>query len=134
MNLVPRVEIRRGTLVDVDGCVAVLAALPEYFTPDTHDDLRDRYGDCDVWVAVLDGEIIGCVLLQPRYPQSAEIYYAGVVPAHQRNGVGRNLVTELLAHTSCSVVEVKTLDASSNYEPYIATRAFWEAMGFIQID
>jgi hypothetical protein len=32
------------------------------------------------------------------------------------------------------MVEVKTLDASSGYEPYVATRAFWERRGFVQID
>jgi hypothetical protein len=29
---------------------------------------------------------------------------------------------------------VKTLDASAGYEPYVATRAFWEGRGFRQID
>jgi hypothetical protein len=33
-----------------------------------------------------------------------------------------------------TMVEVKTLDASSGYEPYVATRAFWEARGFVQVD
>jgi hypothetical protein len=32
------------------------------------------------------------------------------------------------------MVEVKTLDASSGYEPYVATRTFWEHRGFVQID
>jgi len=31
-------------------------------------------------------------------------------------------------------VEVKTLDESADYEPYVATRAFWETCGFVQID
>lgn len=31
-------------------------------------------------------------------------------------------------------MEVKTLDASSGYEPYGATRTFWEGRGFVQID
>ena len=112
----------------------MLAALPTHFTPDTHDDLRERFDQCEVWVATDAADIIGCVMLQPRDPQSGEIYYAGVVPDRQRNGIGRKLVTELLDHTNHSVVEVKTLDASSGYEPYVTTRAFWEAMGFIQID
>jgi hypothetical protein len=33
-----------------------------------------------------------------------------------------------------SVVEAKTLDRSSGYRPYEATRAFWERNGFIQVD
>jgi hypothetical protein len=39
-----------------------------------------------------------------------------------------------LAGEGVAVVEVKTLDASSDYEPYVATRAFWERSGFHQID
>jgi hypothetical protein len=39
-----------------------------------------------------------------------------------------------LADRGVAVVQVKTLDASSGYEPYDATRAFWEARGFVQID
>lgn len=36
--------------------------------------------------------------------------------------------------TVSSVVEVKTLDSSSGYRPYEATRAFWERNGFVQVD
>lgn len=39
-----------------------------------------------------------------------------------------------LADAGVRVVEVKTLDESADYEPYIATRAFWAAHGFLQID
>jgi hypothetical protein len=44
------------------------------------------------------------------------------------------LIERLLGECGLAVVEVKTLDASSSYEPYVATRAFWSAMGFVQID
>lgn len=111
----------------------MLAGLPDHFTPDTHDDLRERFASCTVLVASDDDEIVGCVLLQPRY-SSAEIYYAGVIPERQRSGIGRRMIEMLLDETEVPVVEVKTLDASSGYEPYVATRKFWEAMGFVQID
>ena len=32
------------------------------------------------------------------------------------------------------MVEAKTLDSSSGYQPYEATRAFWERNGFVHID
>ena len=32
------------------------------------------------------------------------------------------------------MIEVKTLDRSADYQPYVATRAFREGRGFIQID
>jgi ribosomal protein S18 acetylase RimI-like enzyme len=111
----------------------VLAALPDYFTPDTHDDLRQRFADCTVYVAVDGASIVGCVMLQPQH-SSAEIYYAGVIPERRREGIGRQLIRQLLDETELPVIEVKTLDASSDYEPYVQTRAFWQAMGFVQID
>ena len=127
------IEIRRATSEDLEACVAVLAALPDYFTPDTHDDLRDRFDGCITYVAVDGDTVVGCVLLQPQY-ESGEVYYAGVLPDRQREGVGRRLVASLLEESDLAVIEVKTLDASANYEPYVATRAFWSAMGFVQID
>jgi hypothetical protein len=39
-----------------------------------------------------------------------------------------------LATAGISVVEAKTLDLSSGYRPYEATRAFWERNGFVQVD
>jgi N-acetylglutamate synthase-like GNAT family acetyltransferase len=127
------VQIRRAGGGDVDACVAVLAALPEHFTPDTHEDLRARFGSSTVYVAVDGGAVVGCVALQPQYA-GAEIHYAAVHPGRRREGIGRQLVARLLAETDLPVIEVKTLDASSAYEPYVATRAFWEAIGFVQID
>lgn len=127
------VQIRRAGPDDVEACVAVLEALPAYFTPDTHDDLRDRFSHCVVYVADDGDSVVGCVLLQPQC-SCAEIYYAGVIPERQRCGIGRRMVELLLDETDLPLVEVKTLDASSDYAPYVATRAFWESMGFVQID
>ena len=33
-----------------------------------------------------------------------------------------------------SAFEAKTLDSSSGYRPYEATRAFWERNGFVHVD
>ena len=34
------IDVHRPPAPDADGCVAVLAALPDHFTPDTHDEVR----------------------------------------------------------------------------------------------
>jgi hypothetical protein len=46
----------------------------------------------------------------------------------------RAQILEALEVDGVLLVEVKTLDASTGYEPYVATRAFWERRGFVQID
>jgi ribosomal protein S18 acetylase RimI-like enzyme len=122
---------------DLEGCVDVLAELPEFFTPDTHQEVRERWATARSWTACRGREVVGFVLLEQRYPSGAEILYAAVRPAAQRRGIGAALVGAALAaagEAGVLLVEVKTLDASSGYEPYRATRAFWEGQGFVQVD
>lgn len=132
--------MRQATDGDVEGCVRVLAQLPEYFTADTHDEVRTSMPVHRAWVAPDDAEsdaIVGFVLAERRYPRAAEITFAAVLPDRRHVGIGTALVLralEELARDGVEVVEVKTLDASAGYEPYLATRSFWEARGFVQID
>ncbi len=127
--------VRESRPEDVEQCVGVLARLPDYFTPDTHDQVRAAWPSDRSWVAVDRGEIIGFVLVQRRHPSTAEITFAAVERTRHRSGVGTMLVdTALGALDGVVLVEVKTLDASAEYEPYEATRAFWEHCGFRQVD
>jgi ribosomal protein S18 acetylase RimI-like enzyme len=137
------IEVRQARPDDVDACVDVLAQLPDHFTPDTHDDLRRTFAATIAWVAMAtastgDGvALVGFVLAERRHPGAAEITYAAVLRERQGAGVGTALVDEAIAALAAdgvTLVEVKTLDASAGYHPYEATRAFWEARGFRQID
>jgi GNAT superfamily N-acetyltransferase len=133
-------SVRQATDGDVEGCVRVLAQLPGYFTADTHDKVRTSIPAHRGWVAVDDAEgdgVVGFVIAEQRYVRSAEITYAAVLPDRRHGGIGTALVQRALdelAREGVEVVEVKTLDASAEYEPYVATRAFWEARGFVQVD
>jgi ribosomal protein S18 acetylase RimI-like enzyme len=83
------------------------------------------------------GAIAGFVVVEQRFERSAEITFAAVRPDQRDRGIGTALVEHVLvelARDGVAIVEVKTLDASSDYEPYVATRAFWERRGFVQID
>ena len=129
--------IRMVEPADADVCVEVLAELPEFFTPDTHDDVRAGVVKGRGWVAVDGDSVVGFVLVEMRFPASAEVTYAAVRPTRRRSGIGTALIDVVLselARLGVAVVEVKTLDASAGYEPYVATRAFWENCGFRQID
>jgi ribosomal protein S18 acetylase RimI-like enzyme len=88
-------------------------------------------------VASRDDRVVAFVLAEHRYPHAAEITHAAVLPELHRTGIARALLDACLhelAARNVSVVEVKTLDESADYEPYVGTRAFWEAQGFVQID
>ena len=130
-------DVRRANTSDEDACVRILAALPDYFTPDTHDDLHVRFVHNLAWIALDDAGPQGFVLAEQRYPTGAEILYAAVLPERRNTGIGTALVETCLLELRTAgvrMVEAKTLDASSGYAPYVDTRAFWERRGFVQID
>ena len=131
-------QVRAAGADDTEACVAVVASLPDYFTASTHDEVRHDLPMSPAWVAQDDdGGVIGFVLAPTRFSRAAEITFAAVVPHRRDQGVGTALVEHALAALAADgvvMVEVKTLDASADYEPYVATRAFWERCGFVQID
>ncbi|MBA2625473.1 MAG: GNAT family N-acetyltransferase [Acidimicrobiia bacterium] len=129
--------IRRAGEGDAAGCVAVLEGLPDFFTPDTHDEVRAGIAEHDAWVACEGEGIVGFVLVEARFPAAAEITFAAVRAGRRGDGIGTRLLDRALdelRQAGTALVEVKTLDASAGYEPYVATRAFWERHGFRQID
>jgi ribosomal protein S18 acetylase RimI-like enzyme len=88
----------------------------------------------EVWVAEVDGEVVGfiegSVQIASRLvemPSLAVIHSAWVEPAHRRKGLGRALVEAFVGAAQASgtrVVEVSTLalDGPAN--------AFWRGVGF----
>lgn len=130
--------VRRARPDDVSACLAIVRALPDYFTPDVpanvEQDLRTHPG----WVAVTEaGEVLGFVVVDRRSQRAAEILWLAVAPEAQRTGVGTRLLDQAfgeLAEDGLRLVEAKTLDGSVDYAPYDATRAFWQRSGFVQID
>jgi hypothetical protein len=75
--------------------------------------------------------------VERRGTRAAEILWAAIAADRRRSGLGATLVDHVLDELSADsvqIVEVKTLDPSADYEPYDATRAFWLARGFIQLD
>lgn len=129
--------VRSAVLDDAEGCVEVLRQLPGYFTADTHADARAAIGRHHAWIATEANGVVGFLVAERRFSRSAEITFAAVRPEYRGHRIGTALVARalgVLAGEGVAIVEVKTLDSSSGYEPYAATRAFWERRGFVQID
>ena len=130
-------SVRAATAQDAVECTAIVAGLPDFFTDDVPDkvlgDLRDHGG----WVTDDGGEVIGFAIVERRGMRAAEILWAAVAADRRGAGLGTGLINHVLDELSAEgvqIVEVKTLDPSADYAPYEATRAFWLACGFIQLD
>jgi hypothetical protein len=68
---------------------------------------------------------------------AAEIRWMAVDSGKRGQGLGSALLRDVLGRFGTDGVglgEVKTLDRSASYPPYVATRAFWERNRFVQVD
>ena len=114
---------------------AVLRALPEWFgiEESTAAYIRDA-ATLRTFAAEPDA---GFVCVKQHTPRAAELYVMGVRREQQRRGLGRALVAA--AESWCRAhgiryLHVKTLGPSRPDEGYAATRAFYEAMGFVALE
>src|SRR5690348_14512792 len=88
-------------------------------------------------VRPFQAEDAGFAIAARKSPAGAEILWIAVDAARRGRGHGTRLLGRVLDHLGAdgiSVVEAKTLDRSSGYRPYEATRAFWERNGFVHVD
>jgi GNAT superfamily N-acetyltransferase len=117
--------------------MAIIRGLPDYFTDDVPEKAtRDAARD-EAWVLTDSGTVVGIAIAARKSPGGAEILWLAVAAARRGRGHGTRLLGHVLDHLAAegiSVVEAKTLDRSSGYTPYKATRAFWERNGFVHID
>jgi GNAT superfamily N-acetyltransferase len=122
---------------DLPAVVAIVRDLPEYFTDDVPDKVPSDFRAHRGWVLEDAGVVMGFAVVAVRPPAAAEILWMAVAPDRRGRGLGTALVDALLGELTgegVAVVEAKTLDASAGYEPYVATRAFWEGRGFVHVD
>lgn len=130
-------QVRPAHLDDVEACLQIVRASPDHFTEDVPATVRRDLEQHDGWVIVEADETVGFVVVDRRSSQAAEILWIAVEPARRDAGWGTRLLDHVLGELrdqGIALVEVKTLDRSADYAPYIATQAFYERNGFVQID
>ena len=130
-------SVRAATAQDAEACAEIVAVLDDYFTEDVPDKVRDDLRAHGGWVVGDAGDVAGFAIVERRGPRAAEILWAAVAAERRGAGLGKQLIDHVLDELGAAgvqIVEVKTLDPSADYPPYDATRAFWLARGFIQID
>ncbi|WP_165362648.1 GNAT family N-acetyltransferase [Promicromonospora panici] len=82
-------------------------------------------------------DVLGVLLVDQRYPTSAEVHLLAVRRKHHRAGIGRSLlerVEEDLRAQGVRVLSVKTLGPSASDPDFDRTRAFYTACGFHPVE
>lgn len=131
--------VRHFEAGDAPAATAIIRGLPDYFTDDVPAKLERDAASHLAWVLTESesGTVAGIAVAARKSPSGAEILWIAVDAARRGQGHGTRLLSHVLDHlasTGISVVEAKTLDRSSGYRPYEATRAFWERNGFVYLD
>jgi GNAT superfamily N-acetyltransferase len=129
--------VRRFAAGDAPAVTAIIRGLPDYFTDDVPAKAEHDAADHEAWVITGPDGVAGFAIAARKSPGGVEILWIAVEAARRGQGHGTRLLGHVLgdlAAAGVSVVEAKTLDASSGYQPYEATRAFWERNGFVQVD
>ena len=122
---------------DLGACQAIVRGLPDYFTSDVPANVARDAGLHGGWVITDGAAVAGFALVERRSTGVAEVLWMAVRADRRRRGLGSTLLNEVLAtleRAGVKLVEVKTLDASAGYAPYVATRAFWQRHGFVHVD
>ena len=129
--------VRRFTAEDAPAVTAIIRGLPDYFTDDVPAQAERDAASHEAWVISDSGAVAGFAVSRQEITR-----WSGNPVDRRRRGLAwpraRNQllghVLDHLATSGISVVEAKTLDRSSGYRPYEATRAFWERNGFVHVD
>lgn len=87
--------------------------------------------------AVPTADVLGVLLLDQRYPTTAEVHLLAVRRKHHRTGIGRTLLERVeddLRAQGVRLLSVKTLGPSSSDPGFEQTRAFYTACGFHPVE
>jgi len=119
-------------------CRTILQDLPEWFgRPDAVERYASAADTLPMMVAFDMDQPIGFVSLQPHFETAVEMPSLGGVRRHHRRGIGRALVGAAESHAGAQdarLLTVKTLGPSHPDPHYAQTRAFYRAMGFLEVE
>ena len=131
------IVVRRSVARDAVACIEIIRGLPDFFTDEEREQVAQDLLTLDTWVIAEGPCVIGFTVVERRSDFTAELLWMAVALDKRGRGTGTQLLThvlDVLAAEGVSLVEVKTLDQSADYEPYETTRAFWQQRGFFHID
>ena len=115
-------------------CEEVLRSLPMWFGIES---ALQMYADDSVRLpgfAAMDGErVLGFISLQQHFPQAWEVHCIAVRAGSRNAGCGRALMRHAegwLGNQGVTLLQVKTIAASSASKEYAQTRGFYAHLGY----
>lgn len=126
------IRLREATPQDKAGMIALVASLPEWFTPDDLETVREVIGPPGV-VAVDKADTIVGLLVWEQRSDEWEICWIAVARRLHRRGLGRRMLARVVERAVAAGVErirVQTVADTTDCEPYVPTRAFYVDNGF----
>ena len=126
------IRLREATRHDKEDMIALIASLPEWFTPDDLATAREVGGPPGVVAVDEAGAIVGLLEWEGR-PDEWEICWIAVARERHRQGLGRRMLAWMLeraAAADAQRIRVQTVADTTDYEPYVPTRAFYVANEF----
>jgi GNAT superfamily N-acetyltransferase len=116
----------------------IMNSLPKWFSPPEDISKKSVVHRDMPFFAAFDGtKVIGFAALKIHNKYTVEIYNLGVLEEYHRQGIGHTILMAVESYSKVNrykFITVKTLDPSSQYEPYERTRAFYFKNGFYPLE
>lgn len=116
-------------------CKEITEDLPEYFgLPECNEQYYQGIQSKINFSLAVDGKEIGLISIDFPYPNSANIYWMGILKAHHHQGYGAQLIgiaSQYAKQHRAKMITVETLSPKESDENYLKTFRFYESVGFI---
>ena len=127
-------EIRKAKKEDFKSCLAISRSLPEWFEEKELSEIHRQILSLPTYL-IEDVGILAFVIIEDKATETVEIKHLAVSRDHRRSGLGTKLLEYIeKEYSKKTYIEVKTLDESAEYEPYVSTRSFYEKNGFTKVE
>jgi len=131
-------NVVEGVREDASLCLSIAESLPQHFSPKGLETMRRDLAENPFYVARDEsGQVLGFASVKRSTEQAAELLWMAVAEGHRRQGVGTAIVEtvcDALRARGLRLLLVRTLSERVHYEPYEATRRFYQKAGFVHID
>lgn len=137
-------QVRPLTVEDAPICDQIILTLPRHFGYESgRQACAQAVRTSEGWGAASDGRVVGFLTVQPHGTTTVEITWMAVQADLRGQGIGRRLIERLREVSQAQgyrLLLVSTLAASYEgdtdgpaEEGYAATRAFYQAVGFLAL-